>query len=111
MSSPKNTTMFVFACCACAPPEIASRASSRPTLSFIGVSPLFLEREDPAPIGLHADDDPAVAPRLIQRLVELADLRLAVVHELAPRIVVVDDEHQAGARPCRGHLQHLQVAI
>src|SRR5262249_61585463 len=49
---------------------------------------LLLEREDLLPVGLHADDDPVVGLRLVERLVEPADVRLAIIRELALGVVV-----------------------
>ena len=51
------------------------------------------------------------ALRLIERLVELADLRLPVVGVFALGIGVMDDAGEARAGPCRRPLQHLQIAV
>src|ERR1043166_897198 len=59
---------------------------------------LFLEREDPLPIVLHADHDPALLLRLgHQRVREGADLRLRSVGVLARGVVVVHEHRSAGA--------------
>ena len=49
--------------------------------------------------------------RLVERLVELADVRLAVVGPLALGVGVVDEEAEARAAAGGGPLQHLQVAV
>src|SRR5690606_30443774 len=68
-------------------------------------------RKDRLPVVLHGDDDPAFRPGGIQRLVEPADVAVAVVGELALGVVVVHDQPQASAIGARGPLQHLQIAV
>src|SRR5262252_7050029 len=115
MSSPQKTTMFGLLavaagfCCACAPPAMHNAAITR--MSFFMVVPSVVERKDSLPIGFHADDNPVPRLRLVPGAVELADVRLAVVGELALGVVVVHEEHESPSRPARGELQHLQVAV
>src|SRR5262245_6164667 len=67
--------------------------------------------EDPRPLRLHVDDGPALLFRLVPRLVEPADRRLAIVRPLALGVRVMDDAHEprtgTGGRP----LQHLVIAV
>src|SRR5215470_8441551 len=115
MSSPQKTTIFGFLppaagfCCACAPPAMHNAAITR--MSFFMVVPSVVERKDSLPIGFHADDNPVPRLRLVPGAVELADVRLAVVGELALGVVVVHDDQQTPAWPRGGELQHLQVAV
>src|SRR5215470_12527277 len=115
MSSPQKTTIFGFLppaagfCCACAPPAMHNAAITR--MSFFMVVPSVVERKDSLPIGFHADDNPVPRLGLVPGAVELADIRLAVVGELALGVVVVHEEHEARARAGRGELQHLQIAV
>src|SRR6478735_4496834 len=115
MSSPQKTTMFVRLvpaagfCCACAP-----HARQRPTMSkssFFMIVPSLFERENFLPVGLHADDDPVLGFRFVPCLVELADVRVAVVGELALGVVVMHDQRQVAPFAGSGDLQHLQVAV
>src|SRR5258708_30098071 len=71
----------------------------------------FFYRKNRLPILLHVDDRPALRGRLVQRLVELADLRLPVVGVFALGIGVVHEPHEARAIAGRGPLQHLQIAV
>src|SRR5690349_8664 len=105
MSSPQNTTMLGFLSCACATLANASAARTPMNLHFM-FTPSFLECENLLPIVFHADHDPVVRRRRIQSLVELADVRLAVVCELARRVVVVDDEAEPPALAGCRDLQH-----
>src|SRR5262245_65816617 len=99
MSSPQNTTMFGFLppgagfCCACARPAHASASAAvkRKSLVFMAIPPLLIEGKDLVPVGLHADDDPVFRLRLVPGLVELSDVRRAVVRVLALGVVVVHD--------------------
>ena len=49
--------------------------------------------------------------RFVEALVELADVRLAVVGPFALGVGVVDEEAEARAAAGGGPLQHLQVAV
>ena len=49
--------------------------------------------------------------RLVERLVELADVRRAVVGPFALGVGVVDEPHEARARSGRGPLEHLLIAV
>src|SRR5688572_18801404 len=111
MSSPQNTTMFGFFCCAGESAANASPANSALILTVISISPSFLECKNFHPVVLHADDDPLAGLGLVECLVEPADVRLPVVGRLSRRIVVVNDERQPPALAGRGHLQHLQIAV
>ena len=64
------------------------------------------------PVVLHVDDGPALLRGLVERLVELADVRSAIVGIFALGVGVVDDEAEP-RRPCSPGrpLQHLQVAV
>src|SRR5215831_7950096 len=111
MSSPQKTTMFVFFCCAWAAPARARAAIKTTILLFMAASPLRFERENFLPVRFHADDNPVLRLGFVPGFVELADVRLAVVGELALRVVVMHEEHQAPAFAGGGELQHLQVAV
>ncbi len=73
---------------------------------------LASEREDLLPVVFHVDDGPALCLRLVERLVELADRRIAVVGPFAHarRCDARSARSAAPRRPLR-LLQHLQVAI
>src|SRR5262245_13816111 len=77
---------------------------------------LRLEREDPLPVVLHADDDPALLRGLVvERLREGADLAVRqslgrAVGVLALRVVVQHEHRQARAIAGPGVLQHLPIA-
>ena len=58
----------------------------------------FSLREHRLPVVLHVDDRPALRLGLVERLVELADVRVAVVGEFALGVGVVDDQARS-ARP------------
>jgi hypothetical protein len=63
------------------------------------------------PIIFHAHHRPAPRQRPVERLVELAERRVAVVGSLALGIGVMDEAHETGsASRCRP-LQHLLVAV
>src|SRR6185295_5157615 len=119
MSSPQKTTMFCFLppaagfCCACAAlmHSSASAAINGMSLPFMVMPPSLVERKDSLPVGFHADDDPVVRLGLVPGLVELADVRGAVVGELTLGVVVVHDEREALAGAVGGDLQHLQIAV
>src|SRR5262245_13095395 len=55
---------------------------------------LLVEGKDAGPVLLHVHDRPALRERLVERLVELADVRLPVVGPLAVRVGVVHDPHE-----------------
>src|SRR5262245_48735008 len=120
MSSPKITRMLGFFACACAglPANAMSAAVTRiVTRARIGFSPLgwcrprLLERVDLLPVGFHIDDRPAPRLRLDERLVEPADVRLAIVGPLAGRVGVMDDTHEPRALAGRRPLEHLLIAV
>src|SRR3974390_137717 len=111
MSSPQKTTMFGFFCCAWAAPARATAAIKTKILLFMASSPLPFEPENSLPLRFQADDNPVPGLRLVPRAVELADVRLPVVGELALGVVVVHDQHQSLALAGCGELQHLQVAV
>jgi hypothetical protein len=67
---------------------------------FIFLSSL-LEWEHFLPIPLHGNDGSIASRRLIQRPVELADLRLPVAGVFAIRVDVMDDTGDAPALACR----------
>src|SRR5262245_58976107 len=112
MSSPQMTRMLGLPC-ACAAPTHArpSAKTSTANLLFMARPPSLFKRENPLPVRFHADDNPLLCPRLVERLVEPADRRLAVVGELALGVVVAHDQHQPSALPGLRELQHLQVAV
>src|SRR5688500_10941121 len=56
---------------------------------------LELGRQYRLPVALHADHGPATLLGFIERLVELADFRSAVIRELTVGVVVVQQEQQA----------------
>src|SRR5688572_1849435 len=68
-------------------------------------------RIDGLPVLLHIDDRPFFLLRLVEGLVEFADMRRAVIRPLASRVRVVDNEPEARALAGCGPLQHLPVAI
>src|SRR5215471_13813709 len=74
-----------------------------------------LEREDPLPVLLHADDGPALLPRLVvQRLGERADSAGRqpggrAVGVLPPRVVVEQEHRQPRAVAGPRVLEHLPV--
>src|SRR5262245_60726596 len=72
---------------------------------------LFFESKNLFPVRFHAYYDPVLCLRFIERLVEAADPRLAVIGELTLAVVVVDDQHEALSGACGGILQHLQIAV
>src|SRR4029079_18900442 len=71
----------------------------------------FCRWEDRLPIVLHVDHGPAFGRRLVERLVELADVGLAVVGIFAHRVGVMHQPHEAQALAERGPFQHLLVAV
>src|SRR6188508_2350037 len=92
----------------------ASTSAGRPSVAIRSslARILFpLERIDDFPVGLHVDHGPFALDGLVPRLVELADMALAVVGELAHGIGVMDEAHEARAGTARGILQHLLVAV
>src|SRR5262245_11280637 len=112
--------MLGFFACAWAglPASAMTAAATRiVTRARIGVSPLgwcrprLLERVDLLPVGFHVDDRPAPRLRLVERLVESADVRLAVVGPFAGRVGVMDDAHEPRALAGRRPLEHLLVAV
>ncbi len=66
---------------------------------------------DRPPVVVHVDDGPSPFGGLIERPVEPADVRLAVVRPLAVGVGVVDDEPEPSSRPGGGPLQHLEIAV
>src|SRR5262245_4322210 len=120
MSSPKITRMFGFFACASAglPANAMTAAVMRVvTRACIGCSPSvwcrprLLERVDLLPVGLHVDDRPAPRLGLVERLVQPADVRLAVVRPFASRVGVMDDAHEPLALAGRRPLEHLLIAV
>src|SRR5687767_5686302 len=114
MSSPKITTMLGFAAWAnaCGAQNAPKTSAMTPRSAFMsGSLGLLLECKDFLPVGFHADDNPVLRLGLVERLVELADVRGTVVGEFAFGIVVVDEQHQTLALAGGGDLQHLQVAV
>src|SRR5262249_9065495 len=113
MSSPQMMTMLGLAAWASASPGAAtnnaSNAISTRVTRFIVVlqSGSLFEREDLLPVGLHVDDRPAPALGLVERLVQAADVRPAVVRPLAHVVGVAHDAHEARALPRRCPLKHL----
>src|SRR5262245_15457664 len=67
--------------------------------------------KDRLPVRLHVDHSPAALLRFVQRLVEPADARIAVIGVFALGIGVVHDAHETRAGMGGSPLQHLQVAI
>src|SRR4029450_4232991 len=67
--------------------------------------------KDRLPVRLHVDDGPAAFFRLVHRLVEPADARIAVIGVFALGIDVVHDTHESRAGMGGSPLQHLQVAV
>src|SRR5262245_66297424 len=115
MSSPQMITMFGLGAWASARPGEASNKdsnaiSARMTIVVLQSGSLF-EREDLLPVSLHVDDRPAPALRLVERLVQPADVRLAVVRPLARVVGVTHDAHEARALAGRCPLKHLLVAV
>src|SRR4051812_18861137 len=68
-------------------------------------------RKNGLPVVLHAQDCPTFRRSFIKPFVERADVRLAVVGELARGVVVMDVETEARPGTCGSPLQHLQIAI
>src|SRR5215510_4136377 len=110
MSSPQNTTILGCFCCAYTM-HVTSENAIPASKRFIITPCSFFEPENPLPVTLHADHDPVVRHRCIQRLVQLAYVRLAVVRRLTRAVVVVHDEPEPPGLAGRSRLQHLQVAI
>src|SRR5262245_9075420 len=69
-----------------------------------------LEREHALPVLLHVDDRPACGGRLIECLVELPDVRVAVVGPLPIAVGVVHEHREAGAGTGGRPLEHLAIA-
>src|SRR5450755_35007 len=72
---------------------------------------LLLERKDHAPVLLHVDDGPALGLRLVERLVELADTRLAVIRIFAYGVGVMHQTHEPRTTAGGSPLQHLKVTV
>src|SRR3954463_15291987 len=70
-----------------------------------------LERKNAFPVPLHVDDCPALGASVIERLIELPDVRMAIVSPFAFSIGMMYDAHEAGPLASRCPLQHLIVAI
>src|SRR5579884_817741 len=98
MSSPQITRMFGF--------WFVGAAKSLPSLPCCRSSLLPLEREDLPPVAGHAHDQPAVLPRVVERL-----LGALVVSVLALRVVVVHQELERGASAALRVLEHLDVSV
>src|SRR5256885_586588 len=75
--------------------------------AFLLLVLLAPEGKNLRPVVLHVDDRPAGGAGGIERLVEMADLGIAVVGPLANPIGVMHDETEAGPRPGGCPLQHL----
>src|SRR5438552_4483527 len=126
MSSPQRMRMFgFFACARTAVGKTripASRVSRiRIGFSFIGfVCYLLLVAgglvincrwKNRGPVVLHADDGPAFGVGFIERLVESADIRLAVVSPFAFGVCVMNETHKTWAVSRSRPFEHLLVAI
>jgi hypothetical protein len=68
------------------------------------------EREHNLPIELHVDDGPAFGVGLVERFVELSNVRLSVVSPFAVGIGMMHDADEARAFTCSSPLQ-MVVAI
>src|SRR3546814_14330529 len=62
------------------------------------------------PVGRHVDHGPALGLRLVEGLVEGADVAFPVIGELSFRIRVMNKEAEARTVPCRRPLRHGEVA-
>src|SRR3546814_10957874 len=62
-------------------------------------------------VGRHVDHGPALGLRLVEGLVEGADVAFPVIGELSFRIRVMNKEGEARPVPCRRPLRHGEVAI
>src|SRR5688572_15316436 len=71
----------------------------------------LLERKYSLPIPLHVDQDPASFWRFIERFVERADVRFAVVGDFPVAVRVVHDQAQSRAAAGRRPLEHLKIAV
>ena len=60
---------------------------------------------------LHVDNRPAVDRRGVERLVEVPEMRIAVVGIFALGIGVMHKKAKARRRPPRRPLQHLEIAV
>src|SRR5262245_12163576 len=72
---------------------------------------LLVEGVDALPVVLHVDERPPLCLALIERLVELADVRGAVVGPFAFRVGVPDDAGKARAGTARRPFEHLLIAV
>src|SRR5258705_3869196 len=72
---------------------------------------LALERENHIPVQFHVHDGPAPGLRLVERLVEFPDARLAVVGPFAHGVRVMDKTPEAGTLARGRPLQHLQITL
>ena len=72
----------------------------------------LLEGEDTLPVLLHVDDGPPVHRCGVQRHVQFAEMRMAIVGIFAFRIGVVDDQAKSGTAAAeRRPLQHFEIAV
>src|SRR3546814_20512066 len=62
-------------------------------------------------VGRHVDHGPALGLRLVEGLVEGADVAFPVIGELSFRIRVMNKEGEARPVPCRRPLRHGEVPI
>src|SRR5215203_5273059 len=81
------------------------------TNAEVGSRLFSYERKYAIPIVLHAYDGPAFRLGLVERFVEVADRRLAIIGKLAFGVGVMYQAHKTRAVASRRPLQHLQIAV
>src|ERR1700674_1430927 len=67
--------------------------------------------EDGLPIVLHVNHGPAFGSRLVERLVELADIGVPVIGVFAHRVGMMHEPHEAEVLADSSPFQHLLVAV
>src|ERR1700674_3969181 len=67
--------------------------------------------EDGLPIVLHVNHGPAFGSRLVERLVELADIGVPVIGLFAHRVGMMHEPHEAEVLADSSPFQHLLVAV
>src|SRR5262245_29709559 len=87
------------------------QSGSTTSLPSDGSDDSLLNRVDDFPVLLHVHHGPAFLGRRVERLVQPAHKRLAIVGVLADAIGVMDKQAETRAASRRRPLQHFQIAV
>src|SRR3954451_5363637 len=89
----------------------SSVTNSKSPLASARVAPLLLERKDALPVSLHIHHGPVIHGSGVQRLVESAEVRFAIICVFTFGVSVMNENAKAYSTAHGRPLQHFEVAI